>query len=139
MTTTNPAKRSLFDRMYASGACVRVVLDPRHADAVVPETFKSNANLALEYGFTLPKPTQDVVTSDRGLSATLSFSNTSAVTFIPWAAVYAIVGSNEERIWEEDVPREVAVAAMEARQAAKQAGRISAQPAPKPRHLRSVD
>lgn len=139
MTTTKDAKRALFDRMYASGSHIRVVLDARHADVVMPESLRQDFGLNLDYGFTLPKPTQDLVTSDRGLSATLSFGNTPQVTFVPWEAVYAIVGSNEGRSWEEDIPREAAVAAMEERVAAKEAGRIAAQAEPKPRHLKAVD
>jgi stringent starvation protein B len=90
-------------------ATVLVHLDPRAAQVQVPEWFKRQPQLVLQIGLNMPKPIPDLNVDDEGISCTLSFSNSPHYCFLPWAAVYALIGaSGRGMVWPEDVPKEVA-------------------------------
>ena len=81
---------------------------------VVPEHLKGESHLVLQYGTDLHIPIPDLIVDDYGVSATLSFARTPHRTVVPWSAVYVVV-SDEGRgvLYDEDVPRDVAVIAGE--------------------------
>jgi hypothetical protein len=57
----------------------------------------------------MPKPIPDLNVDEEGISCTLSFSNSPHYCFLPWGAVYALIGaSGRGMVWPEDVPKEVA-------------------------------
>lgn len=85
-----------------------VHLDPRRDGVQVPERFRKDPVLRLNfaYGFRLPALTID----DEGIYAILNFQGERAACNIPWAAVFAITAPEHEhngRLWPEDVPEEV--------------------------------
>jgi hypothetical protein len=73
---------------------VNVLLDPSFPEVDVPEKFKSNKILALQFGRGLANPIKDLLADDNGITATLSFWRTAGVKeykcYIPWLSVYAI-------------------------------------------------
>ncbi len=90
-------------------ATVLVHLDPRAAQVQVPEWFKRQPQLVLQIGLNMPKPIPDLNVDEEGISCTLSFSNSPHYCFLPWSAVYALIGaSGRGMVWPEDVPKEVA-------------------------------
>ncbi|HEY6080805.1 MAG TPA: ClpXP protease specificity-enhancing factor SspB [Polyangiaceae bacterium] len=90
-------------------ATVLVHLDPRAAQVQVPEWFKRQPQLVLQIGLNMPKPIPDLNVDDQGISCTLSFSNAPHFCFLPWTAVYALIGaSGRGMVWPDDVPKEVA-------------------------------
>lgn len=122
-------------------AWVYVHLDPRCDGVVVPEYFRTQPRLVLQYGFNMPVPIQDLKVDERGISATLSFRQTPQATFIPWAAVFALSdGDKRGMVWEEDVPKDLNLEAEEAPPPPPPAP-TPAKPGKKPRpsHLKLVD
>jgi stringent starvation protein B len=88
---------------------VFVHLDPRQPEVRVPEWFKKQPQLILQIGLNLAVPIRDLEVDDEGVSCTLSFSRSPHFCYLPWAAVYAIVGEDGRgMVWPDDVPAEVA-------------------------------
>jgi stringent starvation protein B len=87
-------------------------LDARRPGVIVPEGFRGDAHLVLQYGHDLPIPIPDLDVDDYGVRATLSFSRMPQLTMIPWSAVYAVVSTDGRGVlYEEDVPGDVSVMA----------------------------
>ncbi len=79
---------------------------------LVPESFRQEAHLILQYGHDLPIPIPDLDIDQDGVRATLSFSRNAHSTFIPWSAVYAVTGADGRGVlFAEDVPSDVSVIA----------------------------
>jgi hypothetical protein len=91
---------ALLDRAEA-----RVHLDARHADVQLPERFRAEPHLRLDYGYGFQPPIPDLAVDDDGISATLSFNRQPFRTFVPWAAVYLIADfDGNGAVWQEDIP-----------------------------------
>ena len=85
-------------------------LDARRPGVIVPEGFRGEAHLVLQYGHDLPIPIPDLDVDEYGVRATLSFSRNPQLTMIPWSAVYAVVSTDGRGVlYEEDVPGDVSV------------------------------
>jgi stringent starvation protein B len=94
------------------GDSVFVHLDPRRDGVVVPKHFVHQPQLVLQIGLNMPRPIVDLEVDDDGISCTLSFSGTPFWCRMPWASVFALVGSDgRSMVWPDDVPSEVAAAA----------------------------
>ncbi len=84
-------------------------LDPRRADVVVPKRLRSQSQLVLQIGMNMAVPIPDLKVGDDGLSCTLSFNRSPFWCFLPWTAVYALVGEDGRgMVWPDDVPAELA-------------------------------
>jgi stringent starvation protein B len=87
-------------------------LDARRPGVIVPDGFRGEAHLVLQYGHDLPIPIPDLDVDEYGVRATLSFSRNPQLTMIPWSAVYAVVSTDGRGVlYEEDVPGDVSVMA----------------------------
>lgn len=86
-------------------------LDARHAGVVVPQPFRGEPHLVLQYGYDLPIPIPDLEVDDRGVRATLSFSRNAQTTVVLWSAVYVIscIDGGEVR-YTEDIPEDILIA-----------------------------
>jgi hypothetical protein len=64
-----------------------------HPSLEVPEGVKpeGKSTVTFEYGLDLPVPIDDLVITDDGIRATLSFSRVPRHTFVPWGAVVGII------------------------------------------------
>jgi stringent starvation protein B len=126
-----PAKKDVMLALLEK-ADVFIHLDPRRDNVRVPPWFKKQPHLVLQIGLNMPVAITDLEVSDDSVSCTLSFNRSPFFCWIPWAAVYALVGSdNRAMVWPEDIPPEVAA------QAAKAAA-IVEQNKQKRAHLRAV-
>ncbi len=115
-TTRLPAKKDVALALLES-ATVLIHLDPRVEEVRVPPWFKKQPQLVLELGLNMPVPIPDLSVDDDAVSCTLSFSRSPFFCFIPWSAVYALVGSDgRSMVWPDDVPPEVVAQAEEAQQ-----------------------
>ena len=84
-------------------------LDARRPDVVVPASLR-RAQLSLVLGLNLPVPLRDLLIDDKGFSVTLSFNRTPSAVFVPWAAVFLLVGdSGIGSQWPKDMPPEAKV------------------------------
>ncbi|MFO0660431.1 MAG: ClpXP protease specificity-enhancing factor SspB [Polyangiaceae bacterium] len=88
---------------------VFIHLDPRRQGVVVPPWFKRQPQLVLQIGLNMPTPIDDLEVDDEAISCTLSFSRSPFTCYLPWDAVYALVGEGGRfMVWPADVPPEVA-------------------------------
>ena len=95
-------------REYMERGIAMIHLDPRKDGVLVPERFRSDPVLRLNfaYGFRLPALTID----EEGVYAILNFGGERAAVSIPWSAVFAITAPEQEhqgRLWPDDVPLEM--------------------------------
>ena len=86
-------------------------LDARQPGVVVPQSFRGEPHLVLQYGFDLPILIPDLEVDDQGVRATLSFSRNAQATAVPWTAVYVIscIDGGEVR-YTEDIPEDILIA-----------------------------
>jgi stringent starvation protein B len=110
-SSERPSKQQAFLALLREG-WTSLHLDARRPGVIVPVMFRREAHLVLQYGHDLPIPIPDLEIDDYGVRATLSFSRTAQVTFIPWTAVY-VVACDDGRgvLYAEDVPEDVPVIA----------------------------
>jgi stringent starvation protein B len=82
-------------------------LDPRKPGVQVPEKFRSDPWLVLNYAYNFGLG--DFTIDDDVVVATLSFNRRDFLCRVPWSAVFAItdVGRTDGKYWPEDVPPEV--------------------------------
>lgn len=93
---------------------VRVCFDARVEGVVVPPPYKTTPDLGLDLGLNMPVPVHDLSIDEDAWSATLSFNRIPFFCVVPWPAVFAILSEGGYgAIWEDDVPREVILAATE--------------------------
>jgi hypothetical protein len=129
-----PAKKDVVLALLENSD-VFVHLDPRRENVRVPAWFKNQPHLVLQIGLNMPVPIRDLEVDESSVSCTLSFNRSPFFCYIPWPAVYALVGSDgRAMVWPDDIPPEVAAQAAKAAQAPQ-----SADPKKdRKKHLRSV-
>lgn len=99
---------------------VFVHLDPRDDSVRVPPWFKKQPQLVLQIGLNMAIPIPDLDVSDEAVSCTLSFQRAPHFCWIPWKAIFALVGENGRgMVWPDDVPSEVAAQAGQQRKEEK--------------------
>jgi len=87
---------------------VFIHLDPRRSGVVVPPNFLKQPQLVLQVGLNMAIPIVDLDVGDEGISCTLSFNKRPQLCYLPWEAVYALIGEGGGgMVWPEDVPPEV--------------------------------
>jgi stringent starvation protein B len=97
------------------GPSMLVHLDPRREGVVVPPHFRRQPQLVLQFGLNLAVPIRDLDVNEEGLSGTLSFNRSPCWCYLPWSAVYALVGEDGRgMVWPDDVPPEIAAGAQRA-------------------------
>jgi stringent starvation protein B len=87
---------------------VRLFLDPRREEVVVPKWFAKRPELVLRVGYSLSPPIPDLEISETAVSCTLSFNRSPSWCEIPFEAIYAVISDTDGRgvVWPEDVPIE---------------------------------
>lgn len=104
-----PSKKHAF-LCFIEATTVRVIFDPRVEGVRVPETFKGQTNLGLDYALDFPIPIADLSADDFGITATLSFDRVPFATFVPWKAVFMVAAEGYGGLfWESTCPRECLV------------------------------
>lgn len=127
MRTRLPPKKEVALALLERST-VFVHLDPRREAVTVPAWFKRQPQLVLQVGYSMPVPIRDLDLDDDGVQATLSFNRAPHFCYVPWSAVYALVGEDGRgMVWPDDVPPEVAAQVQ-----------VQAQAAQKSPHLRAV-
>lgn len=89
-------------------ASVFVHLDPRAENVVVPPWLKKQPQLVLQIGLNMAVKIPDLEVGEEAVCCTLSFSRRPHHCYVPWGAVYALVGEDGRgMVWPEDIPAEV--------------------------------
>jgi len=103
-----PPKRDVALKLLEESSLF-IHLDPRRGGVSVPPWFKKQPQLVLQVGLHMAVPIPDLEVADRGISCTLSFSRQPHWCFMPWEAIFALVGDDGRGlVWPEDVPPEIA-------------------------------
>jgi stringent starvation protein B len=103
-----PPKRDVALALL-QGPSMLVHLDPRRDGVVVPKWFNSQPQLVLQVGLNMAVPIHDLDVGEDGLGCTLSFNRSPFWCFLPWTAVYALVGEDGRgMVWPDDIPPELA-------------------------------
>jgi len=83
----------------------------------------------LQVGLNMAIPIPDLGVEDDAVSCTLSFSRSPHFCYVPWPAVYALMGEDGKgMVWPDDIPPEVA--AQQAEQARKERAKERVKVAP---------
>jgi hypothetical protein len=112
-----------------------VHLDPRIGGVRAPEWLMKQPQLVLQVGLDMPVQIPDLRVDDDGIYGTLSFNRTPFTCFVPWDAVFALVGDDGRGlVWPDSFPFEIAQEVQ--REAARAGIEVSADEvleSPKPR------
>lgn len=107
-----PPKPEVALALLQTAMSVYVHLDPRPDDVRVPAWFKKQPQLVLQVGLNMAVPIPDLDVGNEALTCTLSFNRKPEYCWIPWSAIYGLVGDDGRgMIWPDSVPAEVAAAA----------------------------
>ena len=99
-------KPSALHELLSKHHSVYVHVDSRKHGVIVPKHLRQ-PQLALHLGLNLPVPIKDLNLDAKGWHATLSFDRQPFTVFVPWEAVFAIVGDSGIGVqWEKDMPPE---------------------------------
>jgi stringent starvation protein B len=102
-----PPKRDVVLALLAKSS-VRLFLDPRREEVVVPKWFARRPELVLRVGYSLSPPIPDLEITETAVACTLSFNRSPSWCEVPFAAIYAVISDTDGRgvVWPEDVPIE---------------------------------
>ncbi|NUO50963.1 MAG: hypothetical protein HOV80_19080 [Polyangiaceae bacterium] len=129
MAPPKPSKKDIALALLEQGA-IFVHLDPRRDKVVVPQSYRSQPELVLQFGLNMRIAIPDLEVGDEAIAGTLSFARRPFWCWIPWEAVFAIVDPNRRgAAWPEDAPADAKAA---------QEQKAAAPPNPKRAHLRAV-
>jgi hypothetical protein len=103
-----PAKRE-FAIALLQESSVFIHLDPRREGTKVPGWLKRQPQLVLQVGLNMAVRIPDLDIGEQAICCTLSFNRSPFFCYIPWTAIFGLVGEDGRgRIWPEDVPLEIA-------------------------------
>jgi len=120
-----PAKKDVARALLLRGS-VFVHLDPRVSGVLVPARLRSQAQVVLQVGLDMPVPIPDLRIDEEGVFGTLSFRGVPFTCFVPWAAVFALVGDDGKgMVWSTEMPSEIAAQRERDAQRSTEAGAIA--------------
>jgi hypothetical protein len=103
-------KEDALLELLATHHSVYVHVDTRRRGVVVPPHLAGHPQIGFQLGLNLPVPIRDLIVDELGWSATLSFSRVLHRVYVPWSAIYLIVGdSGIGNHWPKDTPHEAQV------------------------------
>lgn len=107
MPTILPPKKDVALALLER-ASVFIHLDPRDPSVQVPSWFKRQPQLVLQVGLNMLVRIPDLDVGEDAIACTLSFNRAPHYCYVPWRAVYALVGEDGRgMVWPEDIPPEV--------------------------------
>ncbi len=108
---TEPAMpKAVFLRQVLETENALIHINPRPSHVIVPKHLKNDAHVVLLFGWRLPVPIHDMQIEDAlGISGTLSFNRAPFRVFLPWDAVFGIVGDNTTQflLWPDAFTEEL--------------------------------
>jgi len=100
-----PSKPEVCRALLNKGS-VFVHLDPSTLGTLIPYRLKFQSQVVLQFGLDMPVPIPDMKIDQAGISGTLSFKGVPFSCFVPWTAVFALVGEDGKGLtW--DIPQTV--------------------------------
>lgn len=130
MAPPRPSKKDVALALLEQSS-VFIHLDPRRDKVVVPQTFRDQPELVLQFGLNMRIPIPDLEVTEEAIAGTLSFARRPFWCWIPWEAIFAIFDQERRGLtWPEDAPPGSKLASAISRE--------EAAPKPKRPHLRAV-
>ncbi len=100
-------KKQIFSLLLENDS-VFVHIAGTHPSVVVPAHLHGKDQVVLQLGFNMPVPINDLEYNDEGVAATLSFKGKPGYCFVPWDAVFALVGEDGKgKVWDREMPASV--------------------------------
>lgn len=91
----NPQQRRKFvEHMLTIQDTVFLHLDGRAHGVVVPARLRTQPQVVLQVGHNMPVPIPDLRLDHAGVYGTLSFKGVPYTCFVPWDAIFAVVGED---------------------------------------------
>jgi hypothetical protein len=87
LATVRRSTRENFEKLYTEGGACITVLNANFPGLVVPSNVRHLCPLVLRYDVDPIVRIPDLVLTDLGLEATLSFNRSPFKTFVPWEAI----------------------------------------------------
>ena len=107
MSPTLPSKKEVVLALLERST-VFIHLDPRRDLVAVPPWLRKQPRLVLQIGLNMAVPIRDLSVDDECISCTLSFNRSPYFCWIPWHAIFALVGEDQRgMVWPDDVPPEL--------------------------------
>ena len=127
----NAAAKREFAIALIQESSVFIHLDPRKEGVTVPGWLKKQPQLVLQVGLNMAVRIPDLDLGEQAICCTLSFNRSPFFCWVPWPAIFGLVGEDGRgRIWPEDVPIEIAAQMQQqaSKEAEKAAGKAQRQP-----------
>lgn len=103
-----PAKKDVARALLLRGS-VFIHLDPRRPSVLIPARLRLQQQVVLQIGLDMPVPIPDLRIDEEGVYGTLSFKGVPFTCFVPWSAVFALVGEDAKgMVWPAEMPSEIA-------------------------------
>lgn len=101
----NREKKQVFESFLDANAIAMLIIDATQPDVRVPEMFREESDLRLN--FCLEYRIPEFCVDNVGVRGSLSFSDGFAFCDIPWTRVFAIrdADNGETYMWPEDSPK----------------------------------
>lgn len=104
MAPPRPSKKDLALALLEQSS-IFIHLDPRRDKVVVPQSFREQPELVLQFGLNMRIPIPDLELTEEAIAGTLSFARRPFWCWIPWEAVFAIFDQQRRGLtWPEDAP-----------------------------------
>ncbi len=84
-----------------------VHFDGRTEGCKMPPRLIGNPQVVLQFGYNMAVPIPDMKVDNLGVSGTLSFRGVPFFCFVPWNAIFAVVGEDGKGAVFDNVPQEV--------------------------------
>lgn len=101
-------KASALTALLATHSQVHVHVSTKNSAVIVPTQLRDKSQVVFTLGLALIIPVDDLIVTEYGWSAILSFNRIPFRCSVPWEAVFVIVAdSGIGSLWEEDIPDEL--------------------------------
>ena len=101
-------KKIVLEELLSECDRVMIFVDPRGDYVLVPKECKAKLPLLIALGLNLPIPIPDMILSEDGISATLSFGERFYFCVMPWDSIFGMVKpDNTGPIWPKHIPEEL--------------------------------
>ena len=105
---SSPAlRRKLVEHMLSIQSTVFLHVDPRTSGTIVPSRLRLQPQVVLQVGTNMPVPIPDLRVDDEGVYGTLSFKGVPFTVWLPWKAIFAVVGEDGKGAVFQEPPAEL--------------------------------
>jgi len=101
-------KLQAVEKLLQNSSVVNLHVNLGVAGVVLPDQFKGDETLPLNISYAFHPP--DLRITIAGIEQTLSFGGIHFLCFLPWESIFSARCGNEQYIWAESMPEDLAAA-----------------------------